>query len=51
VPLMEGEKIYRYIGSKDKRMVVIPDADHNTIFMVGMERYMKELADFVSLYK
>ena len=51
VPLREGEKIYRYIGSKDKRMVVIPDADHNTIFMVGMERYMKELADFVSSYK
>jgi len=51
VPLAEGEKIFRYIGSKDKRMAVIPDADHNTIFMVGMKQYLKELSDFIEKYK
>ncbi|MCX6004292.1 MAG: alpha/beta hydrolase [Chloroflexi bacterium] len=51
VPLEEGEKIYANIGSRDKKMVIIPGADHNTIFMVGMGRYLGELRDFINKYK
>ncbi|MDD5311742.1 MAG: alpha/beta hydrolase [Dehalococcoidia bacterium] len=51
VPLEEGEKIYANIGSKDKKMVVIPDADHNTIFLVGMGQYLQELRDFIKKNK
>ncbi|MHB8085888.1 MAG: alpha/beta hydrolase [Dehalococcoidia bacterium] len=51
VPLEEGEKIYRNVGSRDKRMVVIPGADHNTIFAEGMELYVKELSNFVNRLK
>jgi len=51
VPREEGEKIYVNIGSKDKKMVVIPDADHNTIFFVGMGQYLHELQDFINTNK
>ena len=50
VPLAEGEKIYRNIASADKKMVVIPEADHNTIFAEGAELYTCELAAFVEKY-
>lgn len=51
VPPAEGEKIYRNIGSVDKRLVIVPDADHNTIFAEGAELYMREVADFVEKYR
>lgn len=51
VPLAEGEKIYRNIGSADKKLVIIPGADHNTIFAEGMDQYLLELKDFVKLHK
>ncbi len=51
IPLAEGEKIYRNAGSRDKKMLVIPGADHNTIFAEGMELYLKELSDFVDRLK
>lgn len=51
VPLMEGERVYRNLGSVDKRLVVIPGADHNSIMAVGMELYMKELTGFIGRNK
>jgi alpha-beta hydrolase superfamily lysophospholipase len=51
VPLEEGEKIIRNIASADKKMVIIPEADHNTIFAEGIELYLRELGDFVAKYK
>jgi hypothetical protein len=47
VPLEEGRKIYDNLGSFEKKMVVIPDADHNTIFAEGMEQYLAELKGFI----
>jgi len=51
VPPGEGEKIIRNVASADKKMVVIPEADHNTIFAEGMELYLRELGDFVRKHK
>ena len=51
VPLEEGEKIFRNVASADKKMVIIPEADHNTIFAEGMELYLRELGDFVRKHK
>ena len=48
VPLEEGRKIYSNLASANKKMIVIPGADHNTIFAEGMEQYLKELKLFVS---
>ena len=51
VPLEEGEKIFRNVTSTDKKMVIIPGADHNTIFAEGIEVYLRELGDFVVKHK
>ncbi len=50
VPPAEGEKIYRNIASREKRLVIVPDADHNTIFAEGADLYLRELAAFVDKY-
>jgi alpha-beta hydrolase superfamily lysophospholipase len=47
VPLEEGRKIYDNLGPVEKKMVIIPGADHNTIFAEGMEQYLKELKLFI----
>jgi uncharacterized protein len=51
VPLTEGEKIFRNLKSADKRMTVVPEADHNSILAVGMDLYMRELVDFIQGHK
>jgi alpha-beta hydrolase superfamily lysophospholipase len=51
VPLEEGEKIIRNVASADKKMVIIPEADHNTIFAEGLELYLRELGEFVRRHK
>lgn len=47
VPLEEGRNLYNTIGSEDKKLVVIPGVDHNTIMSGGMQQYLKALQDFV----
>ena len=32
VPVEEGKALYDNIGAKDKRLLIIPGVDHNTIF-------------------
>jgi len=51
VPVEEGRSLYETIGTKDKRLVIIPGVDHNTIMSGGMHRYFKALTDFVSPHK
>jgi alpha-beta hydrolase superfamily lysophospholipase len=46
VPLAEGEKIYRNIASREKKLVIVPDADHNTIFAEGRDLYLRELTAY-----
>ena len=50
VPLEEGKTLYANSGAKDKRLIIIPGVDHNTIFFGGMEQYLKALMDFTSAY-
>jgi alpha-beta hydrolase superfamily lysophospholipase len=50
VPVEEGKALYDGIGAKDKRLLIIPGVDHNTIFMGGMEQYLQALKDFVSAH-
>ena len=47
VPLQEGKSLYDNIAAEDKRLLIIPGVDHNTIFMGGMEQYLQALRDFV----
>jgi len=50
VPVEEGKALYDGIGAKDKRLLIIPGVDHNTIFLGGTEQYLQALKDFVSAH-
>jgi alpha-beta hydrolase superfamily lysophospholipase len=48
VPVEEGKALYETIAAKDKRLIIIPGVDHNTIMSGGMQQYLKALQDFIS---
>ena len=48
IPLSEAKDLFRNVATKDKRLVIIPRADHNNIMMLDMEQYFAAIRDFVS---
>lgn len=36
--------------AKDKRLVIIPNADHNDLMIVGKKQYFKAIKEFVETY-
>jgi len=48
VPLEQGEELYQSLGSEDKKLFTIPRADHNNIFFVETENYLKEIKQRVN---
>jgi pimeloyl-ACP methyl ester carboxylesterase len=48
LPFTDGEDLYRASRSGTKKLLQIRDADHNSIFMVGISEYMKAIQDFVA---
>lgn len=50
VPVEEGRALYESIAAEDKRLLIIPGVDHNTIFMGGMEPYLQALKGFVAAH-
>ena len=47
IPLSEGEDLHALSGSTTKKLVVIPNADHNNLMMVGRQRYFQEIKEVV----
>ena len=47
VPPSEGATLFHNAAARDKRLVIIPKADHNDIMWVGMERYLQAIKEFV----
>ena len=47
IPVSAGIELHQEIGSEDKRLVIIPGAEHNDIMMVGTEQYFSAIEDFV----
>jgi uncharacterized protein len=47
VPVKEGKRLHQILGSMDKKLVLIEDADHNTIAFVDVDRYFDEIQEFV----
>jgi alpha-beta hydrolase superfamily lysophospholipase len=47
IPLPEAEELLRLSAAEEKRLVVIPRADHNTLMMVGRDRYFQEIEGFI----
>ena len=48
IPFEQAEVLYQNVGSKDKRLLPIPNAGHNDIMLVGMEQYFQAIKEFVS---
>ena len=51
IPFEQAEVLYQNIGSKDKRLLPIPNAGHNDIMLIGMEQYFQAVKEFVSSKK
>jgi alpha-beta hydrolase superfamily lysophospholipase len=47
IPVQEGKDLYRSSGAKDKRLLIVPEADHNDIFFVGGAEYLNTVREFV----
>ena len=47
IPFSDGEALYEAGGAADKRLLMIPGADHNTIFVRGFEDYMAAIGEFL----
>jgi len=49
IPPSDGEALYEAGAAREKRLLMIPGADHNTIFVRGFEAYMAAIGGFLKL--
>lgn len=49
IPSQHGVDLYESSGAHNKKLLVIPNATHNDIFLVGMDEYLSTLREFVML--
>jgi len=47
IPLTEATTFHDIVGSKEKKLILIPDGTHNNIMQVGKEQYFKAIKEFV----
>ncbi|MCK4387981.1 MAG: alpha/beta hydrolase [Dehalococcoidia bacterium] len=47
IPATEGKALFENAASSNKNMVIIPNAEHNDIMLVGMELYFKAIKQFI----
>jgi len=47
IPFHEGQALYDACTAPDKRLLKIPNADHNSIFLHGIQEYMEAIKDLV----
>lgn len=50
IPLQESRELYQNSSAKDKRLLIIPEADHNNIFLVGMKQYLQAVREFTTAH-
>ncbi|MFC1916807.1 alpha/beta hydrolase [Chloroflexota bacterium] len=47
LPLTEGQELYQNSGAKDKQLLIIPGADHNSIMAVALDLYFDTIEEFI----
>ena len=47
IPVGEGKELYENSAAKDKRLVIIPSADHSDLFIIGKKQYYEAIREFV----
>lgn len=50
ISVKEGEELYQCSGARDKRILIVPEADHNDIMAVEQSLYFDTIDDFVRTY-
>ncbi len=48
IPFSDGNALYDVCPSQDKRLLMIPKANHNDIFLRGMSEYMKAIKELAN---
>jgi alpha-beta hydrolase superfamily lysophospholipase len=48
IPFEQAEVLYQNVGSKDKKLLPIPNAGHNDIMLIGMEQYFQAVKEFAA---
>ncbi len=51
IPFEQALVFHENVGSKNKRLLPIPQAGHNDIILVGMEQYFRAISEFLSPQK
>ena len=47
IPLDEAKTLYEHSGATSKKLVIIPEADHNDLMFLDMELYFGSITEFV----
>ena len=47
IPLDEGIQLYNGSGAREKELLIIPNANHNDLMVVGMDRYFEAIEKFI----
>ncbi len=50
ISVKEGEELYQGSGAQDKKILVIPGADHNDVMMVKPSLYFDTIEEFIKAY-
>lgn len=50
LPATEGQELYDNSGAEDKRLLVIPGADHNDVMVVAQDLYFSTIEEFIKTH-
>lgn len=48
IPLEQAKELYENVSTGNKRLLIIPGADHNDLLMCGMQDYFRSIQEFIS---
>lgn len=48
IPCSEAQALFENSAAQNKQLVIIPGADHNSMMVVGLERYLNAVKEFLS---
>jgi alpha-beta hydrolase superfamily lysophospholipase len=51
VPLQEAKDLFSALGTAQKQLIIIPQADHNNIMFAGLEQYFEAIQKFMEMTK
>ena len=48
VPFSQGKLLYNFCPSKNKKIIPVPNANHNNILGIGFQKYFEEIERFIN---